>query len=154
MPMDVCHILLGRPLQYDRKVIHDREKNCYRFVKDGIKDTLVPMKEEDTSETSGTKALLIGGKKFQRQIEDNEVNYAVVRRPRTVLIHSKIIDLPVEIQDMLQEFSDIVVDDLQDKLPPKRSINHHIYFISEASFQNKAAYKMSSKDNEEIRKQV
>jgi len=26
MPMDVCHILLGRPWQYDRKAIHDGRK--------------------------------------------------------------------------------------------------------------------------------
>jgi len=51
---------------------------------------------------------------------------------------------------MLQEFSDIVVDDLLDKLPLKRSISHHIYFIPGASFPNKAAYQMSPKDNEEI----
>ena len=66
MPMDVCHILLGRPLHYDRKVVHDRETNCYMFVKDGIKHMLVPMKEEDAAETSGTKALLLGRKEFLR----------------------------------------------------------------------------------------
>jgi hypothetical protein len=26
MPMDVCHILLGRPWQYDRNAIHDGEE--------------------------------------------------------------------------------------------------------------------------------
>ena len=62
MMMDVCHILLGRPWQYDRKVVHDGKKNCYKFVKDGIKHSLVPTKEEDTTENSGTKALLLGGK--------------------------------------------------------------------------------------------
>jgi len=66
MPMGVCHILFGRPWQYDRKVIHDGETNCYKFVKDGIKHILVPMKEEDAAETSGTKALLLGGKEFLR----------------------------------------------------------------------------------------
>ena len=55
---------------------------------------------------------------------------------------------------MLQEFSDIVVDDLPDKLPPKQSISHHIDFIPGAIFPNKFAYEMSLKDNEEIRKQV
>eukprot|EP00253_Pinus_taeda_P033797 PITA_33797 len=59
MPMDVCHILLGRPWQYDRKVTHDGKTNCYKFVKDGLKHTLVPIKEEDTTESSGTKTLLI-----------------------------------------------------------------------------------------------
>ena len=62
MPMDVCHILLGRPWQYDRKVVHDGKTNCYKFVKDGIKHMLVPIKEEETMETSGPRVLLMGGK--------------------------------------------------------------------------------------------
>jgi len=53
---------------------------------------------------------------------------------------------------MLEEFADKVVDDLPDKLPPKRSTSNHIDFIPEASFSNKASYRMSPKDNEEIRK--
>ena len=64
MPMDVCHILLGRPWQYDRKVTDDGKTNCYKFTKDGVKHTLVPIKEEETAESSGTKALFIGGKQF------------------------------------------------------------------------------------------
>ena len=55
---------------------------------------------------------------------------------------------------MLQEFSDIVVGDLPDKLPPKQSINHHIDFIPGASLPNKDSYWMSPKENEEIRKRV
>ena len=64
MPMDVCHILLGRTWKYDRNFFHDGITNCYKFFKDGIKHTLVPIKEEETSETSGTKMLLMGGKNF------------------------------------------------------------------------------------------
>lgn len=55
---------------------------------------------------------------------------------------------------MLQEFNNIVADDLPDKFPPKRSISHHIDFIPRASLPNKVEYRMSRKDNEEIRKQV
>eukprot|EP00253_Pinus_taeda_P021605 PITA_21605 len=64
MPMDVCHLLLGRPWQFDRSAVHDGKTNCYKFVKDGIKHTLVPIKEENTAEASGVKALLLGGKEF------------------------------------------------------------------------------------------
>ena len=46
------------------KVVHDGNTNCYKFVKDGIKHTLVPIKEEETTETSGTRVLLMGGKLF------------------------------------------------------------------------------------------
>jgi len=82
------------------------------------------------------------------------VNYVVVRRPKTVLVHTEISDLVEEIQAMLQEFSDVVVDDLSDNLPPKRSISHHIDFIPGASLPNTTTYQMIPKDNEEIRKQV
>ena len=88
MPMDVCHILLGRAWQYDRKVVHDGLKNCYKFFKDGIKHTLVPIKGEGTTETSETRALLVSGKQFLKQVEDSEVSYAVVRRAKMVLLRT------------------------------------------------------------------
>eukprot|EP00253_Pinus_taeda_P025856 PITA_25856 len=153
MPMDVCHILLGKPWQYDRKVTHDGVMNCYKFEKDGVRHTLVPIKEEkEAAETNETKALLVSGKQFLKQVENSEIGYAVVKKTRTVLLHTEITDLPMEIQRMLEEFTDIVVDDLPDKLAPKRSISHHIDFIPGASLLNKAAYRMSPKGNEEIRK--
>eukprot|EP00253_Pinus_taeda_P002625 PITA_02625 len=139
MLMDVCHILLGRPWKYDRKLAHDGLPNCNKFVKDGIKHTLVPIKEKGTAGTSEPRAPLIGGKQFLKQVEDNKMGY-VVNRAKIVLLHTEASDLPPEIQQMLQEFTDIVVDDLLDKLPPKRSISHHIDFIPGASLPNKAAY--------------
>eukprot|EP00253_Pinus_taeda_P018981 PITA_18981 len=155
MPMDVCHILLGRPWQYVRKVTHDGVLNCYKFEKDGVRHTLVPIREEkEGAEVNETKALLMRRKQFLKQVENSEMNYAVVRKTRTILLHTEITYFPIEIQQMLKEFTDIVVDDLPDKLPPKRSISHHIDFIPGASLPNKAAYRMSPKDNEEIRKQV
>eukprot|EP00253_Pinus_taeda_P015838 PITA_15838 len=154
MPMDVCHLLLGRPWQFDRGAIHDGKINCYKFVKDGIKHTLVPIKEENTAEASGVKALLLGGKEFIKQIEDSEINFVVIRRPRTVVLHTQVSDLPEDVQRLLQDFGDIVVDDLPDELPPRRGISHCIDFIPGASLPNKAAYRMSPKDHEEIRKQV
>lgn len=42
--MDVCHLLLGCPWQYDRSVIHDRYRNTYAFVKNSVKITLGPSK--------------------------------------------------------------------------------------------------------------
>eukprot|EP00253_Pinus_taeda_P020001 PITA_20001 len=95
-----------------------------QVVKYGIKHTLLPMKEKDVVETSGTKEFLLGGKGFLQKMEGNK------------------------------EFSDIVVDDLPDKIPPKRSISHHIDFTREASLPNKAACWIRLKNNEEIRKQV
>ena len=55
---------------------------------------------------------------------------------------------------MLENYCDIIVDDLPHELPPIRNIIHHIYLIPQANFPNKAAYRMNPIENEEIRKQV
>jgi hypothetical protein len=41
--MHAGRILLGRPWQYDRRVIHDGFKNKYNFVKDGKTIKLAPL---------------------------------------------------------------------------------------------------------------
>ena len=67
MKMDVCHMLLGRPWKYDRKAIHDGKKNTYKFHKDGIDHTLIPIKDEGTSVALEPKALLLSGKEYLQQ---------------------------------------------------------------------------------------
>lgn len=36
LPMDACHLILGRPWQFDRQDIHHGAKNAYSFKKDGV----------------------------------------------------------------------------------------------------------------------
>ena len=62
--------------------------------------------------------------------------------------------MSVEIQKLLEEYVDIVVDDFPNDLPPIRSISRHIDLIPGASLPNKATYRMTPAENEEIRKQV
>lgn len=45
IPMDVCHVLFGRPWQLNRKVMHNVRDNTYTIEKNGIKHTLLPMHE-------------------------------------------------------------------------------------------------------------
>jgi hypothetical protein len=63
-------------------------------------------------------------------------------------------DLPEEVQELLEEFIDIVVDELPRSLPPIRSVSHHIDLIPGASFPNKATYILTPQDNEEVKRQV
>ena len=37
IPMDVCHLLLGRPWQFDRNAVHDGHANTYTLTKDGVR---------------------------------------------------------------------------------------------------------------------
>ena len=50
MPVDVCHVLVGRPWKFNRKVIYDGRENTYTFEKDGRRHTLNPLKEEKLKE--------------------------------------------------------------------------------------------------------
>ena len=52
VPMDACHVLLGRPWQYDRRAVHDGYKNTYTFQKHGARITLGPAKETEVSRRS------------------------------------------------------------------------------------------------------
>jgi hypothetical protein len=78
----------------------------------------------------------------------------VVRKPRVILNNTSIDDLPEEIQEMLENFVDIVVDDLPCSLPPIKSISHHIDLITGVSLPNKEAYRLTLHENEEFKKQV
>jgi hypothetical protein len=72
MPMDVCHILLGRPWKYDRKAMHDGRKNTYTLEKNGHKHVLLPLKDEGTKEEVGPSVLLMSGKELLQEIKKEE----------------------------------------------------------------------------------
>ena len=140
MPMGVCHILLGRPWQYDKNARHDGRKNIYELEKDGIKHKLIPLQAKD--ETGSSRTLLLGGMEFLQQQSREEVSYAIVCKP-TDNVETNLSSLPVELQDMMGRFGDIIVDDLPSELLPMRKISHHMDFIPGMSLPNKASYKMS-----------
>ena len=57
-----------------------------------------------------------------KQIGENEENYAIVRRIKTMLLNTEKSELPAEIQELLGEFKDIVVDDLPISCLPRGAL--------------------------------
>lgn len=112
------------------------------------------MKDEKTLEEEKSKVMLLSGKGFLQEIKYQEINFALIGKPKVVLTSTNLNDLLEEIKNMLNEFIDIVVDEFLDKFPPIRSINHHIDLIPGANLPNKAAYRMTPRENEEIKNQV
>jgi hypothetical protein len=78
----------------------------------------------------------------------------VVRKTRVILTSTSIDDLPEEIQEMLENFANIVVNDLPCSLSPIKSISHHIELIPGASLPNKEVYRLTLQENEKVKKQV
>ena len=153
--MDVCHILLGRPWQFNMNVIHDGRKNTYTLEKNGRTHMLLPIEEKKLKEEANTSILLMSGKEFLKEAKKvQEMQFVVVRKPRVVLTSTTMDDLPEEIQELLDNFVDIVVDEMPNSLPPIRSINHHIDLLPGESLPNKAAYILTPQENEEVKNQV
>ena len=62
--------------------------------------------------------------------------------------------MPPKIQPLLNEFKDIIEDDLPTNFPPSRIISHQIDLISRSSLPNKYPYRMTLAKSEEVNKQV
>jgi hypothetical protein len=155
IPMDVCHLLLGKPWQYDRNVIHDGRKNMYTLEKNGRMHMLLPIKNQEVKTEVSNTVLPMSGKELLNEVKKKEdTQFIVVRKPKIVLTSTRIDDLPEEIQKLLGEFVDIVVDELPCSLPPIRSISHHIDLIPGAILPNKATYRLMPQENEEVKRQV
>jgi hypothetical protein len=113
IPMNVCHIFLGRPWQYEKNVVHDGRKNTYNLEKNGRKDMLLPIEDKKVKGEESNTILLMSGKELLDEVKkEEEMRFGVVIKPRVILTGTSINDLPEEIQEMLENFADIVVDDL------------------------------------------
>uniref|UniRef100_A0A2N9HXI8 CCHC-type domain-containing protein n=1 Tax=Fagus sylvatica TaxID=28930 RepID=A0A2N9HXI8_FAGSY len=79
VPMDACHLLLGRPWQYDRKTKHDGFKNTYSFEKDGVKVLLVPLKMVHVPKPSfGEGTNLLTRSRVEKALMENGEGFAIV----------------------------------------------------------------------------
>ena len=147
VPMDACHILLGRPWQYDRQTMHDGKKNIYTLNKDNQQFTLLRMKEKVTSKSSTTS--LLPSKSFIQESQDN--GYILALIPVNTMAG---IDVPSAVTELLQQYGDVFPHELPPDLPPMRDIQHAIDLVPGAPLPNKVAYRMAPKENEELQKQV
>ncbi|KAK0601230.1 hypothetical protein LWI29_022353 [Acer saccharum] len=78
--MDACHLLLGRPWLYDRKVIYDGFLNTYSFSFNSIKITLLPKKEATGSPPSGDSPTLLSLAKFEAEVRESGIVYVLLGR--------------------------------------------------------------------------
>ncbi|GJZ18080.1 reverse transcriptase domain-containing protein [Tanacetum coccineum] len=114
IPMDACHILLGRPWLYDRRVKHDGFRNTYSFKKDGLSITLAPLNPRDEPQQPLTKPDFVG---LAKQPTTTHVLALVV-----VEANPEPLECPVVVLPLLCEFADVFPDDILAGLPLMRDI--------------------------------
>jgi hypothetical protein len=150
VPMDACHLLLGRPWQYDRKIKHDGFKNTYSFEKDGVKVLLAPLKMVYVPKLSfgeGTNLLTRSG--VEKALLENGEGFAIVVREE-----KEPTEIPPSLIPFLKEFSDVVPEEIPHGLPPMRDMQHCIDLVPGSVLPNKPAYRLNPKEHEELQRQV
>ncbi|KAL8155697.1 hypothetical protein AgCh_000919 [Apium graveolens] len=77
IPMSVCHLLLGRPWQFDRKVMHEGDTNVYSVQVGSKRIKLQPLSPneyyEHMRDSKKKTSLFLSGKEFEKEAATNGV---------------------------------------------------------------------------------
>jgi hypothetical protein len=126
--------------------------NTYTLEKNGRTHMLCPIEDKEVKLELSNTVLLMSGKELLTEVKKEDPQFFVVRKSRIVLTSTRVDDLPGEVQELLGEFTDIVVDELPRSLPPMRSMSHQIDRIPGASLPNKATYRLTPQENEKVKR--
>jgi len=111
------------------------------------------IEEKKVKEESSTSILLMSGKELLSEVKkEHEMQFILVRKPKVILTSTYMEDFPEEIQELLENFVDILVDEWSSSLPPIRSIIHHNDFILGAILLNKETYRLTPQENEKVKR--
>lgn len=149
VPMDACHLLLGRPWQFDRRVTHDGHRNTYSFLFQGTRIVLYSTIPHAPVPVPSPQVLILNHRSFSDEIEHAPFVLLLVA------IDSAFSSSPPSaVQPLLKDFADVFPVDAPVGLPPLREIQHHIDLIPGAPLPNQPHYRMSPSEHEELRRQV
>ena len=155
--MDACHMLLGRPWLYHRRVMPNGYLNTYSFTKDGKKITVAPLppsklhKIPPQNKPIHSYCLLAVSESVLKPSQHvfkafREWILSVQEEPENLMPTHPIA------KTLIESFCHLFPKEIPKGLPPKRDIQHHIDLIPGSILPNKPAYRMNPKDTNEIQR--
>ncbi|XP_074267334.1 uncharacterized protein LOC141590662 [Silene latifolia] len=155
IPMDACHVLLGRPWMFDRDVVHRGRINEYELRDKGNKIVLKPMSSQSIRSMSTKKkkaAMVVRGREIEEAINQGDTVYLLIAKDDSSA--SSGLNSNHFIDKLLTEFFDVFPEELPPGLPPIRGIEHQIDLVPGASLPNKAAYRCNPEETKELQRQI
>ncbi|RDX94082.1 hypothetical protein CR513_23572, partial [Mucuna pruriens] len=101
-------------------------------------------------------------KKMSAFAKKKEVESALLAKERLLVLLYKDVyftnkfhsSLPCEVMSLLQEFTDVFLDEVPHGLPPLRGIEHQIDLVPSCPIPNRPAYRTNPEETKEIQRQV
>ncbi|XP_020695711.1 uncharacterized protein LOC110109125 [Dendrobium catenatum] len=148
LEMDVCHVILGRPWQFDVGVHYDGRANVYSMDWKGWKLRLLssaptlPLRAKDISKPAAIH--FVSGNNLIREWQDQAPMFALLLTEPNPIYDAQ--NRPPEVSEFLSKYRDVVPDELPAELPPLRSIQHQIDFAPGATLPNLPHYRLNPKE--------
>ncbi|CAL9026298.1 unnamed protein product [Prunus brigantina] len=156
--MDACHILLGRPWQFDVDATFKGRDNVILFSWNNRKiamATTQPPKQsvEPKTRSSSFLTLISNEQELLEAVKEAECFCPLVLKGLLKIGRGEG-DIPQDVQQILNQFQELLSENLPNELPPMRDIQHQIDLVPGASLPNLPHYRMSPKENDILREQI
>ncbi|XP_028556926.1 uncharacterized protein LOC110109044 [Dendrobium catenatum] len=148
LEMDVCHLILGRPWQFDVGATYDCRANVYSFDWKGRRLKLLPglpdTKMQNTGPPQPNALHLVTGSTLLHCWREPAPMFALlITEPNPITKPSELQD---DLKELLQEYRELIPEDLPAELPPLRTIQHQIELMPGAMLPNLPHYRLNPKE--------
>ncbi|XP_028553218.1 uncharacterized protein LOC114580290 [Dendrobium catenatum] len=153
LDMDVCHVILGQPWQYDVGALYDGRSNAYSFDWKGKRLKLLPYPIEKADPVKHKPAVmqLVTGSALVQLGKESSLLLALVIKDQGPKCCQM---MPEAVQKLLQKYKDIGPVELPASLPPLRILQHQIDLIPGASLPSLPHHRLSPKDHATLQQLV
>ena len=100
------------------------------------------------------KEFFVGAREVRRAFLTNKPTILLLYKEAILSTNSSGKVLPSAIDALLQEFQDVVLEDMPAGLPPIHGIEHQIDLVPDASLPNRPAYRTNPEETKELQRQV